>query len=466
MRRRQVAALATAALALTVLPAVPAYAGPPGSPTRVLAIASDGSVRLAWFGPDGGGDITGYRVRASTGAVFTVSEAPVTLTGLRNGVAVSFRVRAVNAAGAGPFSVASATVTPRASTSVNTWTRTDPMRVRRGMATAVRLKNGDVLMLGGHSSGLDASPRRGAELYDPGSATWSTTGSLDQGRDGLTATRLLDGRVLVTGGSSASFQVLRSTRLYDPTTGSWAAAQPMLRRRVGHTATLLPGGGVLVAGGWTGTAATATAEIYDPATDTWSATGSMAVARFGHSATRRLDGNVIVAGGTAGSEGLASAEVYDPASRTWTTTSEMSTPRESDEICCKGAVLLGSGKVLVAGGYHDQVLRTCEVYDPATGTWAPTGSMHVAREAGFNLIRLDDGKVLAVGGIDDFGPLQYAELYDEDTGAWTRINDLRTPRHGAAAVLLRNGTVLVAGGTQGLHAVRSAELFTPAPGGG
>ena len=111
----------------------------------------------------------------------------------------------------------------------------------------------------------------------------------------------------------------------------------------------------------------------------------MSVARFGHSATRRLDGRVLVAGGTAGFEGLRSTEVYVQSTGRWVTTSDMTTARESDDICCKQAVLLASGKVLVAGGWNAGVLRTAEVYDPATGAWTPTGSMRVGREGGFHL---------------------------------------------------------------------------------
>src|SRR6266581_4819555 len=53
----------------------------------------------------------------------------------------------------------------------------------------------------------------------------------------------------------------------------------------------------------------------------WSPTGSMATARYYHTATPLPDGRVLVAGGYGGSFGiLASAEIYDPASGTWSPT--------------------------------------------------------------------------------------------------------------------------------------------------
>jgi hypothetical protein len=40
-------------------------------------------------------------------------------------------------------------------------------------------------------------------------------------------------------------------------------------------------------------------------------------------------------------------------------------------------VRLADGRVLVAGG--GTYRATAELYDPATNSWTPTGSMHVSR---------------------------------------------------------------------------------------
>ena len=84
-----------------------------------------------------------------------------------------------------------------------------------------------------------------------------------------TATLLLDGRVLVTGGFRSDVNgVLASAEVYDPGTGTWTAAPNMDTPRANQTATLLPDGRVLVAGGMSvidGTARPqATAELFDP----------------------------------------------------------------------------------------------------------------------------------------------------------------------------------------------------------
>ena len=79
------------------------------------------------------------------------------------------------------------------------------------------------------------------------------------------------------------------------------------------------------------------------------------------------------------------------------------------------ATLLPNGKVLVAGGSQGGggVLASAELYDPATGSWSATGSMHTAR-VNFTATLLPDGKVLVSGG--QIGPLASAELYDPATG--------------------------------------------------
>jgi hypothetical protein len=107
-----------------------------------------------------------------------------------------------------------------------------------------------------------------AELYDPGSGSWTFTGPMT-GPHGVsrvlhTATLLPNGKVLVAGGAGQNGP-LDSAELYDPSTGSWAAAGNMITGREGHTATLLPDGRVLVAG--SSGEPPASAELYDPGSE-------------------------------------------------------------------------------------------------------------------------------------------------------------------------------------------------------
>ena len=117
---------------------------------------------------------------------------------------------------------------------------------------------------------------------------------------------LPDGQVLVTGGWDVNHAVA-AAELYDPGTRSWSATGSMATPRAFHTATLLPDGSVLVAGG---DGPLASAELYDPSGRTWTATARMGTPRAYHTATLLPDGEVLVAGGM----GAASTERYDPGS--------------------------------------------------------------------------------------------------------------------------------------------------------
>src|SRR5262249_4770129 len=79
----------------------------------------------------------------------------------------------------------------------------------------------------------------------------------------------------------------------------------------------------------------------------------------------------------------------------WVLTGSLSFPRVTGHT----ATLLPSGKVLVAAGVNMWMgpLDTSELYDPATGTWAPPGQMAV-RRLDHTATLLPSGKVLVAGG--------------------------------------------------------------------
>jgi uncharacterized delta-60 repeat protein len=239
------------------------------------------------------------------------------------------------------------------------------------------------------------------------------------------------------------------------------------------TATLLPDGKVLVAGGVQGGNQVANAELYDPAAGTWSATGAMTVPRSGQSATLLPNGQVLVAGGGCNGHAygcdsgsfeapLKSAELYNPGTGTWTRTGSMKHPREYFT-----ATLLKDGKVLAAGGFafcDDGICgdnNSAELYDPGTGQWAVTGSMHSAREQ-HTATLLPNGEVLAAGGVSQGGfccaaqSYSSAELYNPATGTWSATAPMATAHWGQTATLLRNGWVLIAGGNTSV-----AEIYEP-----
>ena len=76
------------------------------------------------------------------------------------------------------------------------------MTVPRESHTATLLKNGKVLITGGHKDRhADIMIYSSAELYDPLLNTFTVTGNMTIRRHKHDATLLNDGKVLITGGS-------------------------------------------------------------------------------------------------------------------------------------------------------------------------------------------------------------------------------------------------------------------------
>jgi N-acetylneuraminic acid mutarotase len=344
---------------------------------------------------------------------------------------------------------------------------------RRADHQSILLPNGKVLVAGGEGGNFSSS----AELFRPTNGTWTLSGQMTRERGwGVTLTLLPDGSVLAKGGINYSgFPFPYDSELYDSATGNWTGiSPPESDLRVSHSATLLPNGKVLVAGGLNqgfGVSCFASAGLYDPGSKTWSPAGPMRSPRWGHVAVLLPTGKVLVAGGATNFNwnqyvpiGITnSAELYDPVLGTWTNTAAMNTARIGHT-----AILLPNGKVLVAGGdlgITNIFLASAELYDPIAGTWTNTGAMNVAR-GNHSAILLPGGKVMVAGGFAGTNYFSSVELYDPAYGTWTLTTNLNFARRNHTATLLPSGKVLLAGGYNGNFAsptnvLSSAELYDP-----
>ena len=278
-----------------------------------------------------------------------------------------------------------------------------------------------------------------------------------------TATRLLDGRVLIAGGYDGSCHI-RETELYTPATRTFAAAAPLGVARCDHTATLLADGRVLIAGGIALRETLRTAELYDPSRDAFIATGDMTLPRDGPTATLLRDGTVLVTGGIDEGRPVASAERYDPAKRTFTRVGDMRVARMAHT-----ATLLADGRVLVVGGSSSrgQIESSAEIFDPSTGEFAPTKTMTVPRYK-HAAVALADSRVLIVGGSDarDFaGRYATAEIFDPRDGEFHVTAPMSSRRYKvtSAVAALATGEVLVAGGAD-IAEVFDGRAFVPVSG--
>lgn len=80
--------------------------------------------------------------------------------------------------------------------------------------TATLLSNGKVIIIGGGSASTNLYIE--SELYDPTSATFTTSGNLNTARNSPSSVLLNNGRVLVTGGKDATGNILLSAEIYTP----------------------------------------------------------------------------------------------------------------------------------------------------------------------------------------------------------------------------------------------------------
>jgi hypothetical protein len=332
-----------------------------------------------------------------------------------------------------------------------TWTTTGSLNMARTAHTAILLQNGQVLVTGG--ADLSHNFLTSSELYNSATGKWTATGSTATPRVDHSATLLPNGEVLVAGGylglDSHYVGIYTATaELYNPSTGQWKTTGSMTMPRALHGATLLRNGKVLVAGGTNadGTSST-TAELYDPSTGTWKATGSL------HSyhplaLTLLQDGRALKV--DAGNSTGAPGELYDPSTGQWTLTSGMYYSHAG-----VSTALLPSGDVLIYGNHFS--CYASEFYNPFANTWTHTiGQCGNAISYG-PLTLLGTGKVLLTGGYIVYSgkssPTKHSALYDPATNTWT-ITGALNQAAGHTATRLQNGQVLAVGGTD-------AELYTP-----
>ena len=256
------------------------------------------------------------------------------------------------------------------------WSSAGSLSVGRFGHTATLLQSGKVLVTGGCTTNTCSSDTAVSELYDPLANSWSTTGNLNTARYYQTAVRLKTGKVLIIGGSTG----ITSCELYDPSKGTWSNAASTSATRVFNATTLLSDGKVLVTGGAVGRFPQNSAELYDPTANTWTLTGNMTTARYAHTATLLGDGTVLVSGGEGQSISCGKdctgfiptnkAEIYNEAAGKFTATASL-----SRALAYHSTTLLGTGRALADGGVGTTsvccvVVNTAEFYTPLTLTFS------------------------------------------------------------------------------------------------
>jgi len=279
------------------------------------------------------------------------------------------------------------------------------------------------------------------------------------------ASRLQDGRVMVTGGMYIQFLPptlvsLDTVSFYDPTTERFSRIDAatgqtprLLLARSGHTQTTLPDGRVLITGGDIDARGTSPGhptddvEYFDPLTGAFAPGPPMDAARSMHTATALSDGRVVIAGG-------ATWQVFDPASGTWSAAIALSRTRSAHAAALlpnfMGAA--GEDRVLLAGGGGNGA-DTLELLNPATGESRLFTSRLTHGVDDLAIARLPDGTVLVVAGqLGSGNTLSLTYRFDPATDALTALSDLPNRPDGLADhnLLLLGGLAFVFGGERQL----------------
>jgi hypothetical protein len=306
----------------------------------------------------------------------------------------------------------------------------------------------------------------------PASGSWTATGSLNTAREKSGAAPLLDGRVLVAGGTITGGNPTNLAELYNPAIGTFTnTTGNMNSTRDEPGAAQLLDGRILVVGGFGdgGPTYLNTAETFNPATGTFTNTAGNMTSPRGYPAVAPLpDGRVLVAGGFDGMNQLQSTEIFNPATGTFSAGPNMTTTRGE-----AAAAPLPDGRVLIAGGCSapicGAVLTSAEVYNPATNSFSAVGPMGTGRR-GAGGSPLSDGRALVTGGSTAIGvtggELASGEAFNPATNTFssTGIGAMTTARYGPGTAPLRDGKVLTAGGfLTALPPLATSELFTLAP---
>ncbi len=327
------------------------------------------------------------------------------------------------------------------------WVPVPDIPARRDFASVVQMRDGNVLIAGGHNGSEFVTY---AEIYEMHTMQFRRTGSLNAPRQAATAAVLSDGRVVIVGGIGPGAQQVREVEVYEPQRAAFVTVGALMHGRLFPGVIVLATGEVVVAGGDGARGEHPTLELFDPIQGTSRVIGELPTEMSaGADAVVMTDGRILIVGG---GKGL----FFDPSSGALldaTADSGVSLdgvpsdfPWHSRPVVLEnGTVFLSGGCCVSNGGASDSTA----VFDPQTNSLHALPPMSVPR-TGHTATLMLDGKILILGGAPgegegDFVPANSGEMYDPASHSVSPIVPMLSARVRHAAVLLQDGTVLVTG---------------------
>lgn len=304
-------------------------------------------------------------------------------------------------------------------------------------------------------------------------------------------TLLADGRLLVVGGNlqyqtdTTAFKGLNQIWIFDPWTETWTRGPNMRHGRWYPTATRMADGRVLITAGWDESGGGASAnnrdiEVYTPAADgtgpgTVQLVGSEDIDYYPHQ-FQLPDGRVLIAGPRIDDT------FYVNRDQNYALSDAPDLKRDRAYGFSAGVLLpgppSGSSTVMLIGGggqdaqggnVADGLTETTESFNAAQpgATWQLRAPLPQPRR-NVNGVITPDGDIIAVGGNTQGASNGYQEeslLYDPNANSWTPLASQGEPRgYHSTALLLPDASVLSAGDDTdpgGGPSNDVAEIFTP-----
>jgi serine/threonine-protein kinase PknK len=411
------------------------------TPRQMLAAASDGKLVYTVGGTNGNADLVA--VEAYDPAAKTWTRLP-DLSQPRSDLGVAIADRRLVAAGglsAGQVlkSVAVLDLTTK------TWAGLPDMETaRHGMAVDAVGKS--VYAIGGSSDVGDGQVISSAEaLQLPArriqpATQWRSLPDAPTARL-MTGWAVLDDKVWIIGGLRDGV-ALQTVESYDPRTGAWQT-QRSLPIPLHHAAAATYRGEVVVLGGASSDLTQASTKVFALRNGNWVDLPNITHARAAPAAAVVGD-KLVVAGGQNGKQIVPQTEVFDGSS--WHDAANMPTPREHLAAVSDGTyVYTVGGRFLSA----DKNSAAFERFDPQSGTWTKLVDMPTPRGSyGATFI---DGRIVAVGGEEPTRVLGVAEMYDIADGKWTTLPPMPTPRHAEAVATVGNTVYCIGGANRPTH---------------
>lgn len=182
---------------------------------------------------------------------------------------------------------------------------------------------------------------------------------------------------------------------------------------------------------------------------------SLSYARVGHTSQVLDDGRVFVIGGNDGNYANLNAykgsRFYDPQTNLWT-----SGPSMTYERYDLFSIKLNDGRILAIGGKTESgnTLYGSEIYDPKTDQW--TIASTVGGYLNGDCIKMNDGRIMFGGGV---GLSNNVKCYNPESGNWGALAKMNHDHgQGMKLTLLNSGKILATGGKKEWQ---KAELYDP-----